>query len=147
MVWRVERYFSITGGIKKSSNSSRIEIIKVNDLKNGEYALNIIVEDLTTGDILSSNISFTITDKPIGLNQMLPMGKNDIKKYLNQIKYIATYEEKKLFKKNKRGFIEEKYEKQRDRNEALDLVVYQLAAVKMLQVEIAGFDLSIKEIE
>lgn len=85
--------------LKKSSNSSRLEMIKVNELKNGKYTLNIIVEDLTTGDILSSKSSFTITDKPIGLNQMLPMGKDDIKKYLNQIKYIATYEEKRLFKK------------------------------------------------
>ena len=53
--------------------------------------------------------------------------------------------EKKVFKKNKRGFIEETYIKQRDRNEALDLLVYQLAAVRLLQQQIKGFDLSIKE--
>lgn len=85
--------------LKTSSNSSRIEVIKVNDLKVGKYTLNIIIEDLTTGDILSTKRSFTISEKSIGKNQMLPMEKSDIKKYLNQIKYIATYEEKKLFKK------------------------------------------------
>lgn len=52
--------------------------------------------------------------------------------------------EKKVFKKNKRGFIEETYMKQRDRNEALDLVVYQLAAIRLIQAQIKGFDLSIK---
>ena len=52
--------------------------------------------------------------------------------------------EKKVFKKNKRGFIEQTYIKTRDRNEALDLLVYQLAAVKLIQSLIASFDLSIK---
>ena len=59
--------------------------------------------------------------------------------------FLQLTSEKKTFKKNKRGFVEETYVKIRDRNESLDLVVYQLAAVKMLQVEIQGFDLSIKE--
>lgn len=52
--------------------------------------------------------------------------------------------EKKVFRKNKRGFIEETYIKTRDRNEALDLCVYQLAAVRVLQDQIKGFDLSIE---
>ena len=50
--------------------------------------------------------------------------------------------EKKIFKKNKRGFLEQTYVKTRDRNEALDLEVYSLAAVKLLQQQIKGFDLS-----
>ena len=49
--------------------------------------------------------------------------------------------EKKIFKKNKRGFIEQTYVKTRDRNEALDLEVYQLAAVRLMQQQIKGFDL------
>jgi len=61
--------------------------------------------------------------------------------------FLQLTSEEKKFKKNDRGYVKEKYEKIRDRNEALDLVVYQLAAVKMLQVEISGFDLSIKEDE
>ncbi len=53
--------------------------------------------------------------------------------------------EKKIFKKNKRGFIEETYVKQRERNEALDLMAYQLGAVRLMQQQIKGFDLSIRE--
>ncbi len=53
--------------------------------------------------------------------------------------------EKKVFKKNKRGFIEATYIKTRDRNEAIDLEVYNLAAIKLIQAEIPGFDLSIKK--
>ena len=55
--------------------------------------------------------------------------------------------EKKVFKQNAKGFIEETYVKTRDRNEALDLLVYSLAAVKLIQQEMPSFDLSIKEIE
>jgi len=56
--------------------------------------------------------------------------------------YNQLTAEKKIFKKNKRGFLEQTYIKTRDRNEALDLEVYQLAAVKLLQQQIKGFDLS-----
>lgn len=53
--------------------------------------------------------------------------------------------EKKIFKMNKRGFIEGTYVKTRPRNEALDLEVYSLTAIRLLQQEIPNFDLSIKD--
>ena len=59
--------------------------------------------------------------------------------------YKQLTSEKKVFKKNGKGFIEQTYIKTRDRNEALDLEVYQLAAVKLLQQQIKGFDLSIDD--
>lgn len=59
--------------------------------------------------------------------------------------YEQLTAEKKIFKKNKRGFIEQTYVKSRDRNEALDLTAYQLAGVRLLQANKKGFDLSIKE--
>ena len=59
--------------------------------------------------------------------------------------YEQLTAEKKIFKKNKRGFIEQTYVKTRDRNEALDLIAYQLAGVRLLQANKKGFDLSIKE--
>ncbi len=52
--------------------------------------------------------------------------------------------EKKIFKKNKRGFIEQTYVKTRDRNEALDLLVYQLSAVRLIQSQLPSLDLSVK---
>lgn len=41
--------------------------------------------------------------------------------------------EKKVFRKNKRGFIEQTYIKVLERNEPLDLLAYQLAAIRLLQ--------------
>ena len=53
--------------------------------------------------------------------------------------------EKKIFKLNKKGYVEETYIKTRDRNEALDLEVYQIAAIKVIQDQIEALDLSIQE--
>lgn len=56
--------------------------------------------------------------------------------------------EKKIFKKNKKGYIEGTYVNQGGkRNEALDLEVYQLAAVRLLQSEIKGFTLQMSNID
>lgn len=52
--------------------------------------------------------------------------------------------EKKIFKKNKRGFLEKTYIKTRDRNEALDLEAYQVAAIKVIQDQFPKLDLSVK---
>lgn len=52
--------------------------------------------------------------------------------------------EKKTFKKNKKGYIEGTYEKTRERNEALDLLVYQLAAIRLVQQE-TGINLQASE--
>lgn len=59
--------------------------------------------------------------------------------------FLQITAEKKIFKKNKRGFIEQTYVKIRDRNEALDLIGYQLAAIRLIQAQLPNFDLSIKE--
>lgn len=47
--------------------------------------------------------------------------------------FLELTAEKKVFKKNNRGYIEPTYEKTRDRNEAIDLEEYNLAAVRLLQ--------------
>lgn len=61
--------------------------------------------------------------------------------------YKGLTSEKKIFKKNKKGFIEETYVNMATdkRNEPLDLTVYQLAGIRLIQAEVKGFDLSIKE--
>lgn len=82
-----------------SSNSSRIEILNLGSLVVGKYLLKVTIEDLNTEYLISKEQNFSISPKQIGINQMMPMEKDDIKKYQKQIKYIATYEEKKLFKK------------------------------------------------
>ena len=85
--------------LKTSANSARLEKIDISGLEVGKYILKIYVEDLTTGDILETVRDFYISEKVSGKNQFIPMSKDDIKKYKNQMKYIASYEEKKLFKK------------------------------------------------
>ena len=56
--------------------------------------------------------------------------KNFDEEYFKQL----TSEEIK-FTKNKRGYLAQEYVKTRDRNEALDLEVYNLAGIKLLQKE------------
>jgi GWxTD domain-containing protein len=85
--------------LKTSSNSARIEEINIDELMIGEYILKIFVEDLTTGDILVTERNFMVSEEVIGRNQILPMHKADIEKYKKQMMYIATYDEKRLFKK------------------------------------------------
>ena len=61
--------------------------------------------------------------------------------------FTGLTSEKKVFKKNANGFYEQRYINiaKDKRNEPLDLEVYQLGAVRLLQQQIKGFDLSIKE--
>ena len=49
--------------------------------------------------------------------------------------FLQLTAEKKVFKKNAKGYLEQTYIKERARNEAIDLEVYNLAAVKLLQSE------------
>lgn len=51
--------------------------------------------------------------------------------------------EKKVFKQNKKGFVEASYVKTRDRNEAIDLEGYQLAGIRVIQSEIPSLNLQI----
>lgn len=85
--------------LKTSANLARLESINIDGLMIGEYILKIYIEDLTTGDILETVKKFYISEDVVGKNQYIPMNKDDIKKYMDQMKYIATYKEKKLFKK------------------------------------------------
>jgi len=60
--------------------------------------------------------------------------------------YEMLTSERKVFKKNKSGFVESTYEKKRERNEAIDLETYHLAAIRLIQATPAfNLDLSIKE--
>ena len=54
--------------------------------------------------------------------------------------------EKVVFKLNAKGYMERTYIKRRNRNEAIDLEAYQLAAVRLLQ-DMGLIDLAIPDIE
>jgi len=78
-------------------NSARVEAIPLTDFKSGIYKLILHVADLTTNNVCAAERYFTF-DSEKGIDDLLlPMTAADEKKYLDQIKYIASQEEKKLF--------------------------------------------------
>lgn len=60
--------------------------------------------------------------------------------------YKGLASEKRVFKKNAKGKVEQTYINVATdrRNEPLDITVYQLAAIRLIQAQIPSFDLSIK---
>lgn len=81
-----------------TSNTSRIEIIPLQGLKSGFYYLKLRVTDAGAEQSVSTAGYFRITNPDSGSQMLLPMTAGDVKKYYNQIKYIATNKEKQLFK-------------------------------------------------
>ncbi len=84
--------------IKTNANSARVEIVPIKDLKHGLYLLTLNITDLSTGDHCSASRYFEIYKAQESNNLFLSMTDDDIKKYFDQIKYIATNEEKEIFK-------------------------------------------------
>lgn len=85
--------------LKTSANCARVEIIPLSDFKAGLYRLKMKVTDLYNGESCSAWRYFRIHTGEKTDELVLPMTEADIKKYYDQIKYIATHEEKKLFEK------------------------------------------------
>lgn len=89
---------------KTNSNCSRVEIIPLADLKAGIYKLTLRVMDLSTGESAASWRYFSVSSSEKAQDLLLSMTEDNVKRYFDQIKYIATAEEKKLFQKlNLRG--------------------------------------------
>jgi GWxTD domain-containing protein len=80
------------------ANSARVEAISLTGLKSGIYKLILHVTDLTTNSVGAAERYFTFDAKDGSDDLLLPMTAADEKKYLDQIKYIASEEEKKLFR-------------------------------------------------
>lgn len=84
---------------KTSSNCSRVEIIPLADLKAGIYKLTLRVTDLLAGKSATNWRYFSVSSRDSDQDLLLSMTDDNVKKYFDQIKYIATAEEKELFKK------------------------------------------------
>jgi GWxTD domain-containing protein len=80
------------------ANSARIETISLKDFKSGIYKLILAVTDLTANTICSTERYFNFDSEKETEKLLLPMTRADEKKYYDQIKYIASEEEKKLFR-------------------------------------------------
>ena len=84
---------------KTSSNCSRVEIIPLAELKTGLYKLTLRVTDLLSGASATNWRYFNVSSSENAPDMLLSMTEHNIKKYFDQIEYIATAEEKELFKK------------------------------------------------
>ena len=86
--------------IKKiAENTSRIEKFEASEIPSGIYKL---IFNLTDGNITSAYTVkryFQIENQLIGNSTVLPMTENDVQKYYDQIKYIATDQELDIFNK------------------------------------------------
>jgi GWxTD domain-containing protein len=80
-------------------NTSRAEKIELKPFLSGAYRLNIRVTDLKTAATTTLSKYFRLYSDSLASDLLLPMTKKDAEKYYDQIKYLATEKEKKLYKK------------------------------------------------
>jgi phage terminase large subunit GpA-like protein len=118
------KYLAIKGEGNKTEDNSVREIITESKNKNVNAPLFLIAVNKCK-DIIYDRLKLKKDD--FGY---MHYNKNFDEEYFKQL----TSEEIK-FTKNKRGYLVQEYVKTRDRNEALDLEVYNLAGIKLLQKE------------
>lgn len=82
---------------KAGNNSSRIEKIPIAGLTPGLYRLSLRVTDLATQQACSAAVDFACTPGPQTEAMVLTMTAEDIQKYFDQIKYVATDRERKIY--------------------------------------------------
>ena len=125
------RVFDVTGSVmidhpeevifKKSRNTSRIEVIPLNEFKTGSYRLEVLISDLKTAEMRSFSRYFWVKSNEPAEELFLPMSEADVKKYYDQIRYISTPQEQKVYKqldaKGKQEFLL-RFWKSRDTNPA-----------------------------
>jgi GWxTD domain-containing protein len=106
---------------KKSRNTSRIEVIPLEEFKTGSYRLEILISDLKTTEMRSFSRYFWVQSNEPAEGLIIPMSEADAKKYFDQIRYIATPQEQKVYKqldaKGKQEFLL-RFWKSRDTNPA-----------------------------
>lgn len=81
---------------KPGSSAAKMEAIDIRGLDAGQYLLAVLVKDPATGQSTASQSLFYIRP-PATDASTLPMTQEDIKRYRDQIKYIATREELALY--------------------------------------------------
>jgi GWxTD domain-containing protein len=87
-------------GIQMTGDSfARVEKIPLTGLEAGSYRVLVEVADEGNGERAASVRSFWIASDRQPSVQSLPMTDADVRKYENQLMYIATDDEKKLFSK------------------------------------------------
>ena len=82
---------------KVAANTSRIEKIDLGDLTTGIYVLDLQVVDLGNDNISGLKRYFRVNNGEENSDLILPMSEEDVQKYYDQIKYIATRQEMDVF--------------------------------------------------
>jgi GWxTD domain-containing protein len=82
---------------KVAANTSRIEKIDLGDLTTGIYVLDLQVVDLGNDHISGLKRYFRVNSGEENASLILPMSEEDVQKYYDQIKYIATRQEMNIF--------------------------------------------------
>ena len=80
-----------------SNNTSRVEIIPVGKFKNGIYRLLVEVIDSASGVKRQISGYFKVVREDSDETDILPMTKEEAAKYYDQIKYIASQQEKEVY--------------------------------------------------
>jgi GWxTD domain-containing protein len=87
-------------GIQKTGDSfARVEKIPLTGLEAGSYRVLVEVADKVNGERAASVRSFWIASERLATVPSLPMTDADVRKYKDQLMYIANDDEKKLFSK------------------------------------------------
>ncbi len=90
--------------LKAAPFSARVEVIPLKSLGTGVYKLMLSVTDVESSVSQTVVRYFQVYAEDDNDNLILPMTSQDVKKYLDQIKYIASDMEVNIFKKlNARG--------------------------------------------
>jgi len=82
-----------------TKNTSSIMVIPFNEFSSGVYQLTIDVLDIASGLRHEVSSYFKVDRGEAGKTNILPMSEAEEKKYFEQIKYIATDQQKDIFNK------------------------------------------------
>jgi len=90
--------------LKTAPLSARVEIIPLDGLSTGVYKLTLTAMDQKSSKSQTASRYFQVYSEDGEDNLLLPMSEQDVKRYFDQIKYIATNTEKTIFKQlNSKG--------------------------------------------
>ena len=90
---------TLAATLVKSKNLSRVEVIPIAKLPSGAYKLIVGVRDIESNIEETGIHYFWIDAGEDSTKTILPMTDIDIKRYYDQIKYIASKEEKNIYNK------------------------------------------------
>ncbi|MDZ7374654.1 MAG: GWxTD domain-containing protein [candidate division KSB1 bacterium] len=85
------------GNNAKSRDIARVEKIPLHGMPSGVYRLDLEIEEAATHRTVRTGAYFSVWNPRLGESDLLPMEAGDEREYYDQIKYIATEDELRLF--------------------------------------------------